>query len=276
LLLQKIEKAFLLPDSFIVQISSEEFSIPWDALYCRDLSQPCSFDYFLGFRHIVSRMIVFSTDGRDLPPDHRIRTNRPVLGLLTNTELDALIKVELPFFEERKQNHQIMLRHLDRELNPTDGSEMQHLRRFLNRRYHILHFACHADYAEGGPHFVITRQFEVSLKKLEAYECHVQGNPVVFLNACRTSQVNPTYFRSLARHFLSSGARALIATECEVPDSFAADFSKEIYRRFLRHKPLGECVFAARHHFQSKFKNPLGLLYSLYGPPNVRLERNEK
>jgi len=274
--LQKIQEALLLPDRFIMQITSEDFSIPWDALYCRGLNQPCSFDYFLGFRHIVSRMIVVSKDAHDLPPGHRIRTNVPVLGLLTNKELDALIKVELPFFEKRKQDHQIVFHHLDKELDPKDARDIQHLRRFLNRRHDILHFACHADYAEDGPHFVITRKFKVNLNQLVAYECHVQGNPVVFLNACRTSDMEPTYFCGLARHFLGSGARALIATECEVPDSFAADFSKEVYRRFLRNEALGECVFAARHYFNSKFKNPLGLLYTLYGPPNVRIERSEK
>lgn len=274
---QRIESAFLSSDRLIVQFTSEAFSIPWDALYCRDLSLPRSFEYFLGMRHIVSRILVISTNGDDLPPGHLIRTDLPVLGLLSNKELDSLIKIELPFFEGRAQLNQIVLKHLDKELDPDKDGDIQHVRRFLNKRHDILHFACHADYEENsGPLFVITREFGVTLKKLVANKCHVQGNPVIFLNACRTSEVEPTYFSGLARHFLGSGARGLIATECEVPDTFAAEFSKWVYTKFLKGKALGECVFDARRHFLTKFKNPLGLIYSLYGPPSVRLKMEEK
>src|ERR1700723_3695211 len=91
---QRIESSFLSSDRLIVQFSPEAFSIPWDALYCRDLSLPRSFEYFLGMRHIVSRILVISTNGDDLPPGHLIRTDLPVLGLLSNKELDSLIKIE--------------------------------------------------------------------------------------------------------------------------------------------------------------------------------------
>lgn len=273
----KLEETLLETEQLVLQITSEEFSIPWDALYLRDPAKPPSFLYFWGMRHIVSRIIVLDP-GDDTPPDHLIRARMPVLGLLTNKELDSLVEKEIPFFQARNEAKQIALRHLDKELDPENRRHFQHVKHFLNKRYHILHFACHADFVQGeGPKVVITREFDVSLKNLISYECNVQGNPVIFLNACRTSQMEPTYFSSLARHFFKSGARGLIATECEVPDDFAAFFSERVYMEFLNGNPLGECIFAAKRHFLSSAdENPLGLLYSLYGPPSVRLVKESE
>ena len=218
---ERLTKTLLTQKALIVQFTSEEFSIPWDLLYLRDLAQPVLLKCFLGLRHIVSRIVVLN-DGSDMPADHLIKAKTPAMGVLSNLDLDLLVKRELPFFRQQATDNIITLHHLDKELDPGDKNEFKHLRRFLNRRYHILHFACHADYVQGlGPKFVITRNFDVSLDDLICYECNVQGNPVVFLNACRSSDVEPTYFNSLARHFLGKGARALIATECTVPDGFA-------------------------------------------------------
>ena len=268
----RLTKTLLTEKVLIFQVTSEEFSIPWDALYLRDPAQPISCDWFLGMRHIVSRIVVLP-DGSDIPVDHLIKAKRPAMGLLSNMELDVLMEREMPFFKKQAKEKIITLNHLEKELDASDRKQFIHLRRFLNRRYDILHFACHADFVQGvGPKFVITRDFDVSLEDLISYECKVQGNPVVFLNACRTSDVEPIYFCGLAKHFMGKGARALIATECEIPDGFAAEFSEFVYSQFLKHKPLGECVFAAKRHFLKR-GNPIGLAYSYYGPPSIRINQ---
>jgi hypothetical protein len=273
---KRLAQTLIKGKALVVQITSEEFSIPWDALYFQDLDKPLSFEYFLGMRHVVSRMVILQP-GSDELPDHLIDIKTPVLGLLTNKELDYLVTHEIPFFQKQQESNLIKLRHLDQELDSESDGHFIRVKRFLNRRYHILHLACHAENGGAeGPKFVITKDFDVSLKSLKNYKCNVQGHPVIFLNACRTSETDPGYFCTLARHFLNDGARALIATECEVPDRFAADFAEWLYERFLRGKPLGESLYCARRHFWLKKDNPLGLLYSLFGAPSVRFKKEEE
>ena len=55
---KRLAQTLIAGKALVVQITSEEFSIPWDALYFQDLDKPFSFEYFLGMRHVVSRMVI--------------------------------------------------------------------------------------------------------------------------------------------------------------------------------------------------------------------------
>ena len=262
--------------SLLIQITAKEFSVPWDLIYPRPLDATPSYEEFWGMRHIVCRNVEPSyRDGA--APGHVIPTDRPIVGLLTDLTLDAVEDYELPFFLRQQRDEHIRLHHLKKELN-TDRweEEFTAVRKFLNRSYHILHLACHADCSNDGVcTFTITRNFEVGLKGLAARNCWVQGNPVVFLNACRTSNMAPKYLLNFARYFLESGARGVIATECKVPDgAFAAEFAKRVYTSFLKGEQLGLSLLAARRYYLER-ANPLGLMYSLYGPPSVRIQRKQ-
>jgi hypothetical protein len=262
-------------EKLLIQITAKEFSVPWDLIYPKPLSAKLSYKEFWGMRHIVFRNV--EPNIRDgAAPGHVIPTSRPIVGLLTDLGLPAVEDYELPFFQQEQRDERIRLYHLKRELDAGRWhEEFAAVRRFLNRSYHILHLACHADCdGDGQCTFTITRNFEVGLKRLEAYNCWVQGNPVVFLNACRTSNLAPKHLLNFARYFLESGARGVIATECKVPDgAFAADFAKHIYKAFLNGEPLGQSLLSARQYYLER-ANPLGLMYSLYGPPSVRFERS--
>jgi hypothetical protein len=274
--LKLLRKSEMERKKLLIQITAKEFSVPWDLIYPRPLDDKPSYEEFWGMRHIVCRNV--EPNFRDgAAPGHVIPTNKPIVGLLTDLTLEAVEDYELPFFHQEQRDEHIRLYHLKRELDADRWQEeFAAVRKFLNRSYHILHLACHADCGEDGLcTFKITRNFEVGLKTLEAYNCWVQGNPVVFLNACRTSNLAPKYLLNFARYFLESGARGVIATECEVPDgAFAAEFAKRVYKSFLNGEPLGQSLLAARQYFLER-ANPLGLMYSLYGPPSVRLERSD-
>ena len=83
--------------------------------------------------------------------------------------------------------------------------------------------------------------------------------------------------KRFVKSFLEYGARGVIATECAVPDTFAADFSRKFYEHFLEKKqPLGESLLATRQHFLRKEKNPSGLLYSMYAPPDIQLVKRQE
>ena len=89
--------------------------------------------------------------------------------------------------------------------------------------------------------------------------------PLVFLNACRSgsnSGVVPLSFPSL---FMRASCSAFIGTEGEVPDLFAAAFSQSFYRFFLQGATLGESLHRAKMDLLETARNPLGILYTLYG-----------
>ena len=91
------------------------------------------------------------------------------------------------------------------------------------------------------------------------------------MNACETGNLNPLYTSYFAKAFLKCGARGVVATECAVPDAFAADFAEQLYTHLLAGEPLGESLLAARRYFLENYHNPSGLLYSMYAPPTIRL-----
>jgi len=68
-----------------------------------------------------------------------------------------------------------------------------------------------------------------------------------------------------------AGCGAVVATECAVPDAFAAEFAEQLYTHLLAGEQLGESLLATRRYFLEKYHNPSGLLYSMYAPPSIRL-----
>jgi len=91
------------------------------------------------------------------------------------------------------------------------------------------------------------------------------------MNACETGNLNPLYTSYFSADFLKRGARGVVATECAVPDVFAADFAQQLYTHLLAGEQLGESLLATRRYFLEKYHNPSGLLYSMYAPPSIRL-----
>ncbi|MCF0091272.1 CHAT domain-containing protein [Micromonospora sp. MH99] len=152
----------------------------------------------------------------------------------------------------------------------------------------IQHFACHCDTTtELDDDYTLTvstrkgRNRELSLAQMQEahwklrteYPGQSQERSVIILNACGSSRTNPLTANSFPRWFLSSGHRAFIGTEATVPDGVASAFATAFYGRLLeRRRPLGEAVVWARRDLLCDFRNPLGLLYVLYGDADLTVE----
>jgi hypothetical protein len=70
---------------------------------------------------------------------------------------------------------------------------------------------------------------------------------------------------------LFTESRAVLATEAEILFPFAAQFSRRVYRHLLDGKPLGEAVYFARLDLVRSDCNPIGILYTLYGDPDLHV-----
>lgn len=96
----------------------------------------------------------------------------------------------------------------------------------------------------------------------------------MILNACSSSRTDPLTAASFAQWFVASGHRAFIGTETDVPDGLAARFAGAFYGRLLEaRRPLGDAVVWARRDLLRDFRNPLGLLYVVYGDTDLVVER---
>jgi CHAT domain-containing protein len=151
--------------------------------------------------------------------------------------------------------------------------ELARIRQFFGKEnLQVIHLACHAPRgADDEPCLLVSNQFAITLEELEGLEFRVRSHALIILNACLTGTINPlSTMSNWAIFFKRKGAKGVVATEFEVPDWFAAEFITEVYKYLLQGKTIGEAMLVARQQFLEQ-GNPLGLAYSLYAPPSLRI-----
>jgi hypothetical protein len=258
-----------------LRIVTEDFFLPWELLYPVSVyNEPLSNNNFWGANHLISRVVDQGEGASAFVPDIISTPSLPRLGLLTYKELEYVKKKEIPFFEQLESSQRIKLFKL-RVLNPEDkrSDELKVFKVFLDSSLDIAHFACHACYDQNDPDLskiILSNNFQISIQDLENIETVLKDNPLVILNACETSTLNPLFSSFFAKRLLKYGARGVVATECAVPDNFASEFAERFYRYFLRGYNLGDALLNTRSFF-IKTGNIGGLLYSLYASPAIRL-----
>ena len=82
-------------------------------------------------------------------------------------------------------------------------------------------------------HISLSNAFDITLMDMDNQGISMSGNPLVIINACETGNLNPLYTGHFASNFLRYGARGVVATECIVPDKFAAAFAQHLYCHLL-------------------------------------------
>lgn len=102
------------------------------------------------------------------------------------------------------------------------------------------------------------------------------NSPVVFLNGCETGTAGfyPTSNLHFAGTFLRMGARGVIVTEAPIWTYFGYNFGILLMRDIKAGDTVPSSVLSARQYYLKKLNNPLGLLYSYYGGPDVTVHFN--
>jgi hypothetical protein len=140
----------------------------------------------------------------------------------------------------------------------------------------LLHFACHNafDPASGSAITFDKRQFTPTQLTTAAISRTLQGAaPTVFINACRSAGVSPSYHQldGWARKFLDAGAGAFIGSLWAVRDRTAREFASELYRSLQAGNALGQAVMQARRAAATEPGDPTWLAYAVYGDPRATL-----
>ena len=100
--------------------------------------------------------------------------------------------------------------------------------------------------------------------------------PVVFINACQGGKMSSLFFESLGTTMLAKGANCVIGPQIDMPVLFAAEYATRLFDGFLiPGQRLGEIVLELTREFATRYRNPLGLTYSLYRGVDVYLARDD-
>lgn len=276
--MQTLQDVMRLGANISWQITSEDFFLPWEILYPCSLDDEVSAGNFWGMNYVISRVIVQDArPGAYTSPEISVE-DLPKLGLVTYTKLTGVQEKEIPFFEKMAEEGKIRLIKL-RALNPDKRQEeFKVFKGFWQDPLHLAHFACHAVcdcHTQEKSYLLLSDEFEVSLIDLTVHDFSLAGHPLIIMNACETGNLNPLYTSCFAAEFLKFGALGVVATECQLPDNFAADFARELYGHLLAGELLGESLMTTRRSFLDNY-NPSGLLYAMYAPPSIHLIRANK
>jgi hypothetical protein len=94
--------------------------------------------------------------------------------------------------------------------------------------------------------------------------------PILFLNMCHSAALAPSITSGLVRLFLDRDAAAIIGTESPMTPTFAHAFANELLNNLFSGDDVGKALWRSRRHFLH-IRNPLGLVYTLYGRATIKL-----
>jgi len=279
--LKEIIEKFPPASSITLILSSGEtnLNLPWEFMVdtCPDAAT-FSFEMFWGIKYTLYRQIVFEKLPRPAP--QLVNANPVKFGLIIDRDLPNAAFEEKSFSQLfTKEN----ILPLDCELDSARKYDLlkHEIKIYLGKQMHFLHFACHTDKPNMGRRdsladaycFMLTRYFSLCPADIRRTEIIFEHTPLVFLNACSTDEnAEKDYYHhwSSVREFLQRGAPAVITTQCDIHDGFAARFAGPFYSELLVTADVGEALMKCRRHFiDDPYHNPLGLLYGLYAsnPP---------
>ena len=150
----------------------------------------------------------------------------------------------------------------------------------------IQHFICHCTIGENAYESILELSDDYKIRIFELINEFVgedqkenpksrpDSGPLIFLNACSGSRIDPMAVTSFPRFFLEvNGNRGFIGTETDVPNDFAAEFSQCFYRKLLSGMTLGKAMYEAKLNMLLDKNNPLGLIYTFYADPDLHVSR---
>jgi hypothetical protein len=159
----------------------------------------------------------------------------------------------------------------------------------------ICHFSCHSDTEAnllprnyqirlqsqrlGGRRKVTLEDLKTGLSALaENNAKDDRPRPLVFMNSCGSGDLDPHGASSFSQLFLSRTLMftGFIGTETTIDDTFAAEFSRVFYHHLLRGQAIGSAILTSRWQLLREYRNPLGLMYTLFAEPEIKVRRPVK
>ena len=263
-----------------VQIVANTVPVPWGLLYMDDVADETKLDWdnFLGMRHVIEVIPLqpeLSVIERTIPSD------QPALAVSLNLNETIDAQMGAPYVADQKTfwDKAAQSRKRMRITNRTKSTDLTKALANAGTNDQILYFYCHAastGLAEGpDKSSIVLTDAEVTLGDLSLdapTDVQLAGNPLVFINACESGKMSPTFYDGFVPYFMAKGARGVVGTECETPALFAAQWAQRFFERFLDGEPLGDAFLNLRREFLEEHGNPLGLMYAVHCDGDTQIE----
>jgi hypothetical protein len=226
---------------------------------------------FWGYRHSLGLPLTLDGTNKDMPP---------VIGLKGDLQMIACVSTD-PGFEKRDPHLgrlKVMKNTLKFERDEGYDAIVKRLRKTTP---HLLYFYCHGGIRANSnlPYLEIGESDKFGPEALFGECIKWKGpNPLVFINGCHTTSLNPEITLDFVSAFVQqNGAAGVVGTEITIFETLAAKFAEECLSRFIgaaphnESMPLGKAVRGARLELL-KQGNPLGLVYIPYAVGTLRLQ----
>jgi hypothetical protein len=257
-----------------IRIASNDFFIPWPLLYTHvgpgDLADDGS-DFeprgFWGHRHLIEHELEYQPFDVAVDPDGH---DKVTISVNVDTRIrDLDLPRHYAFFQGSGA-----LACTRRETS----AELEKALRSSTFSDQVVYFLCHGrgaggpgDPTLGGAGVALSDDVLVRDIELDRWLSGrpLPTEPVVFINACQGGQLATIFYDSLARKFLEKRAKALIGPQVDIPTVFADEYARRFFGRLLGRDAggpvrMGAIVRDLAREFFDRYRNPLGLVYSLY------------
>jgi len=218
---------------------------------------------FWGYRHSIGLPV--SVTGKNMDAAFAIRVDgAPTLAVAVSTD---------PNFTMRA-SHEDTIEDLDgvRCLHAESRQEAVELMHSADP--HVMYFYCHGGIFEGMPYIEVgdpDDQEFITSDYLELKDVFwSRPRPLVFINGCHTTAVEPEQALNLVQGFVEANAAGVIGTEVTIFEPLAVAFGEDCLRRFLSGEPIGSAVRDSRLKLLQA-GNPLGLVYIPFAPASLYL-----
>lgn len=223
---------------------------------------------FWGYRHSLGFPPSLA-DGMDVPTEIPMDEGpRMVVGAATNLD--------------RLDDHMRALREIRRDAvwNYSEKRmEIIHNLRKEKGRTHLIYFYCHGGItANNLPYLQVgdgTGSDFIDGSNLRAYEINWDGpQPLVFINGCHTTALDPEKVINLVADFVSAGSAGVVGTETTIFEPLACSFAEACLSYFLKEKcSIGDAIRMARLKLLGEY-NPLGLVYTPFVLPSLHVRES--
>lgn len=237
---------------------------------------------FWGFRHAVGLPASLARDG----DGSRAGDGAPVIRYRSNIVVDAVVATDLDFEQEHLEALQGILPGLGLPAADTRDEAFALLAR-PDRHAQIVYFYCHGglreQVAEGSgepiqtPYLRVGGPEEFPITVLNVQTAGFpwrESRPLVFLNGCHTTALDPRHALQFVSAFVEDAyASGVIGTEITIYEPLATEFAREFFERVVQPNwSVGYALRSARLALLSR-GNPLGLVYVPFVAPDLHLER---
>lgn len=216
---------------------------------------------FWGFRHFLGMPL--TGPGREGPQPQIRYQNAPQLGVGVSLTLREFAQ------------HEKALRALRSDLIWQCADSAAGIFSLMQKgQSHVVYFYCHGGVVRDMPYLEVGKSDVITPSSL--YRKHIlweDPRPLVFLNGCHTTALDPEQVMDLVTEFIEIGqASGVIGTEITIFEPLARVFAEECLGRFFAGQPIGQAIRGARLRLLQS-GNPLGLAYDPFVLATVCLSK---